>query len=93
MLSPSVASVTATCDAASPFVVTITPASRASPARRKRGNAGRSINGRLVTSCVSPDPKRSSWATATAIKRSVVRLSGSLKWTLARPSSPVTTPG
>ncbi len=69
-VSPSAAISTSTrVLPASPFVVTTTPASIVSPARRKRGKAGRAMSGRLVTTRSSAKPKRSSSPVATAMTR------------------------
>ena len=68
-LTPVAASVASTSPAASPFELTTMPASIVSPARRKRGSAGRAISGRLATTSDCPKPKRSSAAATTAMRR------------------------
>src|SRR5262245_39306903 len=47
-ITPSAASSTSTDVFERPFDVTTTPASTVSPARKKRGSAGRAMSGRLV---------------------------------------------
>jgi hypothetical protein len=92
-VSPSTAISTSTFALPSPFEVTTTPASIASPARRKRGSAGRAISGRLVVTRDSPYPKRSSSAAVTAMIRYVVSESGSLKLARTFPSASVISAG
>ena len=66
-VTPSALSATVTSPSGRFLVEMITPASMLSPVRKKRGNAGRAMSGRLVTTCASPKPKRSSSAAATAM--------------------------
>jgi len=80
---PETEALTVTRAAGSPFVLTTTPASTRSPARTKRGSAGRAIRRLLVTTFAEPKPYRSPSVVATAITRYVVRESGILKLTRA----------
>ena len=75
------------------LLCTTTPASMRSPTRTKRGRVGSISSGLLTFTWPRALPKRESLLTAMAIRRKVVRLSGSLKVTRALPLSSVTTEG